>query len=598
MNHWSVLSRFKIWLDSSIQRKLVIWSIAFWVISLSVLSLMLFIIGQSQILAQTRARNVQIASVFSRDINAQIGDVITDSRVYAKRLEATPPDLENQTVALLALRLSSPQRYSALYYFDARGKLLVYINDPLDTLLNKKAADLINRPSEIVYKQLTQQGVVDLLQSSRGIDTKLSEVHYNGMDDIPVTYLAAPINVPGSETRIVIFEIDLRNIWQLIDLSTVGQSGYIYTVSREGVIIAHPAPASLGRQIPVELQPLLQGYEGFTEYLEPSNNREVLAAYSPVGGATGWGIVVVQDKVEANAPVLRTGILITSIWAILALIGIFSILIVIRNFTRPIVQLTRTTKEIARTGDLTKTASVHRPDEVGQLSQAFDQMIERLEKSEVRLAHVAAEERSRLARDLHDAVSQTLFSASLIAEVLPKLWDRNPAEGKKRLEEVRQLARGALAEMRTLLLELRPSALIEADINHLLNQLAESITGRSRIPVIVSFEGDCNVPTDVKIALYRVAQEALNNVAKHSGANQAVIVLNCDDKKVALTIKDDGHGFDVQALANKSLGMGIIRERSKEINAELTIESLAGFGTSITVVWHNPVPRPECEKPQ
>jgi signal transduction histidine kinase len=595
MTRFSFFRRFKSWLDTSIRRKLVIWSMAFWVVSLSILGLMVFIIGQSQILAQTRSRNVQIASVYSRDINTQIGNIISDSRVYAKRLESTPSDLESQTAALLALRLSSPQRYSALYYFDTQGKLLVYINDTLDTLLNKKPSDIMNRFSGNVYKQLSDAGVISLLKNSNGVNTELSEVQYTGMDEIPVAYLATPVNTSDGETHVLIFEIDLRSIWQLIDLSTVGQSGYIYIVSMDGAVIAHPAPASIGRQIPSELQPLLQGYEGFTEYLEPSNNREVLAAYSPVGGSTGWGVVVVQDKAEANAPVLRAGILITTIWALLALVGILSILIVIRNFTRPIVRLTGTAKEIARTGDLTKMASVHRPDEVGQLSEAFDQMIERLEKSEVRLAHAAAEERSRLARDLHDAVSQTLFSASLIAEVIPKLWDRNPTEGRKRLEEVRQLARGALAEMRTLLLELRPSALIDAEINHLLSQLAESITGRSRIPVKVTVEGVCNVPFDVKIALYRVAQEALNNVAKHSGAQNATVLLSCDEEKVALTIRDDGHGFDVNAFGNKSLGMGIIRERSKEINAEVCIESQIDSGTTVKVVWKNPAQEPECK---
>ncbi|MDD5701711.1 MAG: histidine kinase, partial [Dehalococcoidales bacterium] len=100
-------------------------------------------------------------------------------------------------------------------------------------------------------------------------------------------------------------------------------------------------------------------------------------------------------------------------------------------------------------------------------------------------------ERQRLARDLHDAVSQTLFSASLISEVLPRLWERNPDEGKRRLEEIRMLTRGALAEMRTLLLELRPAALADANLGDLLRLLGDSVTGRARIPVTVSIDGDC-----------------------------------------------------------------------------------------------------------
>jgi hypothetical protein len=214
----SFFLRYKSWLESSIRRKLVVWSIAFWVISISVLGLMVFIVGQTQILAQARTRNVQIASVFSRDINAQIGNIITDSRVYAKRLEAISPDLESQTAALLALRLAAPQRYNALYYFDNQGKLLVYINDPLNTLLNKKASDLIDRPTRDIYQQLNNEGAIDLMQSSEVLGTDLSEVRYSGIDNIPVCYLVTPLNLPRESSRVLIFEIDLRSIWQLIDL--------------------------------------------------------------------------------------------------------------------------------------------------------------------------------------------------------------------------------------------------------------------------------------------------------------------------------------------------------------------------------------------
>ncbi len=99
------------------------------------------------------------------------------------------------------------------------------------------------------------------------------------------------------------------------------------------------------------------------------------------------------------------------------------------------------------------------------------------------------EERQRLARELHDAVTQTLFSSSLIAEVLPRLWERDPEQGLQRLEELRQLTRGALAEMRTLLMELRPSALVEAELGDLLRQLGEAFTGRARLPVDLQVNG-------------------------------------------------------------------------------------------------------------
>jgi PAS domain S-box-containing protein len=199
----------------------------------------------------------------------------------------------------------------------------------------------------------------------------------------------------------------------------------------------------------------------------------------------------------------------------------------------------------------------------------------------------AVEERTRLARDLHDAVSQTLFSTTLIAEVLPKLWERNKEDGLKKLEEVRQLTRGALAEMRTLLFELRPAALADADLNDLLRQLAESVIGRARVPVTLEVDGVREVPPDVKIALYRIAQEALNNIAKHSGASQAKVSLHCQLHRITLQITDNGHGFDISNVASGSFGLNNMKERAAQINAALQIDSKIDRGTEITVDWHD-----------
>jgi signal transduction histidine kinase len=199
----------------------------------------------------------------------------------------------------------------------------------------------------------------------------------------------------------------------------------------------------------------------------------------------------------------------------------------------------------------------------------------------------ATAERARLARDLHDAVSQTLFSASLIADVLPRLWERNKEEGLKRLEEVRQLTRGALAEMRTLLFELRPTALADAQLPDLLKHLSESVTGRTRIPVSLEVAGTCNLTTNVKISLYRIAQEALNNVGKHSGATRAQVKLHCQPDAVSLYIEDNGHGFDTGKIPVESLGLGIMQERAKNINAKMDIESKINQGTKVSVFWQN-----------
>jgi signal transduction histidine kinase len=195
------------------------------------------------------------------------------------------------------------------------------------------------------------------------------------------------------------------------------------------------------------------------------------------------------------------------------------------------------------------------------------------------------EERSRLARELHDAVTQTLFSASVIAESVPRIWKSHPKEARRGLEELRQLTRGALAEMRTLLLELRPAALTEKPLGGLLRNLTEATTSRTRVPIDLVVEGDVILPPRVQVALYRIAQEALNNVAKHAGANQVIVGLRAQQAEARLSIQDNGRGFDPELTPAGHLGVGIMRERAENIGARLRIDTQLGTGTEIVVNW-------------
>jgi signal transduction histidine kinase len=203
----------------------------------------------------------------------------------------------------------------------------------------------------------------------------------------------------------------------------------------------------------------------------------------------------------------------------------------------------------------------------------------------------AMEERNRLARDLHDAVTQTLFSSSLLAEALPVIWDKDQAEGRRLLSEIRQLCRGALAEMRTLLMELRPASLVEASLEELLHQLSDSVTGRTGVPVSLTIEGPYVLPPDVHTAFYRIVQEALNNIVKYAQASQISIVLQCNPleneklRKVKLCVRDDGIGFDPDEIPADRLGIGIMRERARAIGATLEIDTEIGHGTEVRMVW-------------
>ncbi len=206
------------------------------------------------------------------------------------------------------------------------------------------------------------------------------------------------------------------------------------------------------------------------------------------------------------------------------------------------------------------------------------------------LAAVEAE-RTRLARDLHDSVTQTLFSAGLIADVLPGLWIRSPEEGKRRLDELQRLIKGALAEMRMLLVELRPASLTEAGLGELLRQLCEATGGRAHIPVELEVHGQRVLPSDVQVALYRIAQEAMNNVARHAEASRAEVILRLSPESADLMVIDDGKGFDASGpIKAEHLGLRIMRERAEATGAHVAVYSRPGHGTQVRASWPGKIP--------
>ncbi|HSD84678.1 MAG TPA: GAF domain-containing sensor histidine kinase, partial [Anaerolineae bacterium] len=206
--------------------------------------------------------------------------------------------------------------------------------------------------------------------------------------------------------------------------------------------------------------------------------------------------------------------------------------------------------------------------------------------------NAALAERNRLARDLHDTVSQSLLSLSLMAEVLPALWQKDRAEGQQALRELHRLAQSAQVEMRTLLWELRLPALTETCLGDLLRKLAEITTAWTHVPIEVIVEGQGGLPPEVQVALYRIAQETLNNAAKHAAATQVTLKLHYPpaegiESGVDLQICDDGCGFDVTQVPLDRLGLGIMRERAETVGAQLRIESRSGHGTQVVARWRD-----------
>jgi PAS domain S-box-containing protein len=198
----------------------------------------------------------------------------------------------------------------------------------------------------------------------------------------------------------------------------------------------------------------------------------------------------------------------------------------------------------------------------------------------------ALQERQRLAQNLHDAVNQSLFSAGLITEVLPRLWDRDPDAGKRSLQDLRHLINGAMAEMRALLAELRPTTLTDTELGDLLLILGNAFTGRTNIPVNIMVIGERRLKAQTQVAIYRICQEALINIAKHAKATNVEIELNHSVRSLNLKIRDDGCGFDASELSGAShYGLFMMRERAENTGGVLGISSQIGLGTEIEVRW-------------
>jgi signal transduction histidine kinase len=196
----------------------------------------------------------------------------------------------------------------------------------------------------------------------------------------------------------------------------------------------------------------------------------------------------------------------------------------------------------------------------------------------------AFNERQRLARDLHDSVSQSLFAASSIAESVVKQWERNPNKVSPLILDLHQLLKTIMAEMRILLWELRPANLVSTPLNKLLLQLVNSVQSRMNLTIHCTADETAQLPEDVHIAFYRIAQEALNNVVKHSRATEVQVHLYSKVKQVVLLVQDNGQGFNLTQTSS-GFGLGNMRERASMIGAALDVTSESGQGTAITITW-------------
>lgn len=254
-----------------------------------------------------------------------------------------------------------------------------------------------------------------------------------------------------------------------------------------------------------------------------------------------------------------------------------------------------------RNGDLDTQVPVTFNDEIGYLIESFNDLTREqtaltrsLEKRVAdRVAEIAdmtvrstkLEERARLAADLHDAVAQTLASATLHANALPARLATVADADREAVERVALLNRHALNEMRLLLTELRDEG-EDFSLTHRLSEMVDDFAQLHGVDLVCDLADAAPLPPEVFAIFYRVAQECLNNAVKHSGTRHVELAFDAIGDRAMLIVSDDGRGFDAAAVERREgLGLSIMRDRARSIGAWIEIESAPGRGCRVTMLW-------------
>jgi two-component system, NarL family, sensor histidine kinase UhpB len=239
--------------------------------------------------------------------------------------------------------------------------------------------------------------------------------------------------------------------------------------------------------------------------------------------------------------------------------------------------------DLTRPGSLlpTRIDGIGETEEVERIELAFLRMMRRLEAERRRAGSAALaaqeEERARVARDLHDEVNQSLTGLLLRLEAAR---EAAPPELEAELAATKALANQAMRELLDLARNLRPTALDDLGLAAAIAGLVERL-GAGEVDAAIEIEGDfSDLSDDAQLVVYRVAQEALANAARHSGAEHVAVTLRHGPEEVELTVLDDGRGFAFDE-ADRGLGIGGMRERALLVDGELTLESRPGAGTTV-----------------
>ena len=395
------------------------------------------------------------------------------------------------------------------------------------------------------------------------------------------------VEIPSSAVNRIMFGHSENN--------GLGETGETYLVGDDYLMRSNSRfKENAVLNIKVTSASVLKAFNGETghDIVQDYRNISCLSSYSKVNiEGLNWVLLAEMDEKEAMTPIysIRNSILLISV-AISGCVFVFAFLIS-RKITSPLKQLQKASEEIGE-GNYNVDLSVSSEDELGLLTETFNQMISKLKKQSEEIAEERAKkvrslidgqemERQRLSRDLHDSLGQSILAVKIKLE---QAKGANSEKNQQIINETLDLLRNTIHEIRSISTDLMPPVLDAFGIEQGLKTLCKDTTANTGIPIEFSSE---QVPAALdrrlQIYLYRISQEAINNISKHSGATAASMSLSCDEDSISLNIADNGSGFDAGMVDGKRNGIVNIRQRVELLKGTCALNTSLGKGTQIKI---------------
>lgn len=422
-----------------------------------------------------------------------------------------------------------------------------------------------------------------------------------------VIVIAVPIidTVSGQFKGIIAgrFYLSFQRLGQEIQKLKVGEEGTAYLVDRTGRLIYHPVSSLIASDYSHReaVKRLQRGERTGAITSQESGQAKTVEGYAVVG-VTGWGLVIGEPwtQVVNPAEISLRPVAIVLVVGLIIVAVLVSLLV--QRVSDPIQNLVTQARQVSA-GDYDAQVTLSRIKEIRELGMAFNEMVEQIRKYRAGVRQYVADitrsqedERRRIARELHDDTVQSLIAIGQRIELIKDMLD-DPAEARNRLSELRAMVTGAIASVRQFSRDLRPLTLedlgLVAAMQYLVNQLNQS----EGIEVELEVDGNPDgLLPDMEVAIYRILQEALNNVRRHAQATSVKVLACFTPEEVQLTVTDNGKGFVVPESITDfasagSFGMMGLQERAQLFGGNIFVESQPYEGTIVRMVMlrHPPV---------